>query len=128
MSDLKPGEYIVSDGHKRRFFAEGHYLALDDDNGGRTVSHGSFLVSDIRAAATALIALADELETEYVLLNEQTPDHSGLRIVSRGGVEMWVEEQTARSDSWVRPDTPRGAYMSDAILAAYRAGQGRGGA
>ena len=67
MSNLKPGEYETATG-KRAWWkrddldGEDRYTHVNEDH----ASQAYIRKADLRAAAQALIALADELETEWV--------------------------------------------------------------
>lgn len=108
MSDtLKPGEYLNYYGDLRDFHVKGDVvIAYAEDQ--------VCSVSDARAAGKALIALADELETEYV---ELAP---AWRIVLLNGEAVQVESYG--SDGWAEAMGNAG----NLALRAYRAGLERG--
>lgn len=113
---LKPGEYVGADGQVRMFEIRcnvAYHFRYDP----RLCSEG-IEVANLRAAAAALVALADELETEVVELGEN------YRIVTRDG-ESWLERFGDASQAW-RKSEPGATETDDTILAAYRAGQDRG--
>jgi hypothetical protein len=110
---LKPGSYIGSDGEQRTFEISGSAIAAPCYGG----HHWICATIDARAAGEALIALADELETEYVELSED------FRIAIRNGAS-WIEYLGA-SDKW-RKSEPGETVMFDRVLAAFRAGLERG--
>ena len=117
MSNLKPGEYETATG-KRAWWkrddldGEDRYTHVNEDH----ASQAYIRKADLRAAAQALIALADELETEYVMW---LVDDESVRIVLRNGEP--VDAQVMMPDGqWVR-HTCQGD-----MEAAFKAGQERG--
>lgn len=113
---LKPGEYIGADGEWRRFYCAGSTIAVDPSGSwGASGAVHLFVKEDLRAAAAALIALADETETEYVEL----ADRVRLKVQRDTGEALAVEY-----NSHIRGWEP--SITEHIYLAVYRAGQERG--
>ena len=121
METLKPGEYIGADGATYLFRDRGHNGVKLETTCPAT-SYPAFVpVADLRAAAAALIALADETETEMAEWGEEPHRY---RLVTRPGTTHEVLYTTIGTrGSWVEvgPD-----YPGCDIIAAYRAGRKRG--
>ena len=117
MADREPGEYEGANGCLWRWepaiLSPGTYKLVVD---GFTAS---LRCEDLRAAGQALIALADELETEYVELGEWA------RLVLRQGSPVAMQVRSAREheDEWF--DNPDDNINAE-YLAAFKAGQERG--
>jgi hypothetical protein len=109
----KPGEYMGADGDTRHW-EQGQMGAW------RLIRKGSsagIFTADLRAAAASLIALADDLETEYVSLGE---DWGRYRLVIRGDDVGLEERKCAGSNEWLTIPVP------GICIPAFRAGLKRG--
>jgi hypothetical protein len=114
---MKAGEYVGADGGTY----EWRVADVRDGTGavahlrGASVYHqGCVRIRDLRAAAAALVALADELETEVFALDEQTR----LRVRDN---DVLLERALGTAPVWA----PSNTGEADRILAAFRAGRWR---
>jgi hypothetical protein len=122
VSEQRAGEYVGEDGGKCAFQKLGDTGLLVHVDA-RTLRGLAIATRDARAAGEALIALADEIETEYVEWSGRYRDGGAYvgRIVLVRGVPAQVERRTHNS-LWREVEKEA---ASD-ILAAYRAGLERG--
>jgi hypothetical protein len=107
---MKAGEYVGADGRlmewRRDVNSEWRVWEGSGPRAIRTV--------DIRPATAALVALADELETEVFALDEQTR----LRVRDN---DVLLERALGTAPVWA----PSNTGEADRILAAFRAGRWR---
>lgn len=110
---MKPGEYTSEDG-------DHHAFVVGEDGWVHWGNNNVCDAADARKAGEALIALADELETEYVSLPPTAFNYR--RIVLKAGVPVRAEFRNIADTDW--------REMTDdfiaLLLAAFRAGQERG--
>lgn len=129
MSDkLKPGEYVGANGRRYQWSLDSasREFVWHGGESGPISAYAHISTPDLRAAAEALVALADELETEYVELVHESSDRQGVRLGLRGS-EVWVECKGRETGGvWVRRRDALSGYVETSIVAAYRAGLARG--
>lgn len=115
---MRAGQYRGADGDLRTWEVTGPIVQLRLVGMQRDYN---VRVEDLRAAAVALVALADELETVYIYVDPG--DGAEYRLVLRGDDPITLEYRRTPHSSWESHPAPWHSYLAGTI---FRAGQERG--